>query len=249
MKKILSILCFLIAMSNMIYSQNDTLYIIRNGLVVSQYPVNIIDSITFQRPQNYYSTMIDPRDNHSYRIMAVGNQIWMAENLAYLPSVNGPSVGSRENPFYYVYQYNGTDTTAAKATSYYETYGVLYNFPAALTACPPGWHLPTDAEYTNLATFVGGSSVAGGKLKEVGYDHWLSPNTGATDQIGFTALPGSSRMVGGTFNLAGSYCYLWTSTIYNIDASLGVGIVCNLESFSIGHHFRDYALSIRCIMD
>ena len=66
--------------------------------------------------------------------------------------------------------------------------------------CPTGWHVPTDNELTTLTTYLGGLSVAGGKLKEIGLTHWNSPNTGATNESGFTALPGGMRNMPGTFS-------------------------------------------------
>ena len=134
----------------------------------------------------------DFRDGNHYNVVKIANQVWMAENLKYLPSVVGPPTTSYTLPYYYVYGYYGTDVNAAKATANYTTYGVLYNWAAALTSCPAGWHLPGTGEWTQLTDYLGGLSTAGGKLKETGTAHWASPNTGATNEYGFTALPGSS---------------------------------------------------------
>src|SRR5574344_2484117 len=159
-----------------------------------------------------YSTIKDARDNQTYRIVTIGSQTWMAENLKYLPSVVGPRTGSKTTPHYYVYGYNGTNVTDAKATANYNTYGVLYNWPAAMNGaassttnpsgvqgvCPDGWHLPSNAEWTELTDYLGGYSVAGGKLKatgtiEAGTGLWYDRNTGATNETGFTGLPGGYR--------------------------------------------------------
>src|SRR5574344_393885 len=174
-----------------------------------------------------YSTIKDARDNQTYRIVTIGSQTWMAENLKYLPSVVRPRTGSQTTPHYYVYGYNGTNVTDAKATAYsvyYNTYGVLYNWPAAMNGaassttnpsgvqgvCPDGWHLPSDAEWTELTNYL--TSYAGGKLKETGTTHWNSPNTGATNETGFTALPGGYRNFSGTFLDIGNYGYWWSAT-------------------------------------
>ncbi|MDD4178128.1 MAG: FISUMP domain-containing protein, partial [Bacteroidales bacterium] len=82
----------------------------------------------------------------------------MKENLAYLPNVSQPDDGSQTSPFYYVYGYEGFSVPEAKTTPNYQTYGVLYNWPAALTACPQGWHLPSDNEWTILTDYLGGES-------------------------------------------------------------------------------------------
>jgi uncharacterized protein (TIGR02145 family) len=100
------------------------------------------------------NSFMDARDSNIYPTVQIGTQCWMKKNLAYLPSVVGPGTGSETTSYYYVYDYNGTDVSAAKATSNYTTYGVLYNWPAATTACPSGWHLPTDAELNTLETYV-----------------------------------------------------------------------------------------------
>lgn len=104
----------------------------------------------------------DERDGHSYRTVIIGDQLWLAENLRYLPAVSPiserllwPPWQHRQNrsqtaPYYYVHGYHGKQISAAQATANFRSYGALYNWPAALTACPPGWHLPTDAEWTHL---------------------------------------------------------------------------------------------------
>src|SRR5574344_137160 len=173
-----------------------------------------------------YSTIKDARDNQTYRIVTIGSQTWMAENLKYLPSVVGPETGSQTTPHYYVYGYDGTNVADAKATDNYATYGVLYNWTAAMNGeassttnpsgiqgvCPAGWHLPSDAEWTELTDYLGGASVAGGKLKETGTTHWDSPNTGATNETGFTALPGGYRTNLGFFNNIGYHGNWWSAT-------------------------------------
>jgi uncharacterized protein (TIGR02145 family) len=140
-----------------------------------------------------YLTFIDNRDGKSYKYIQIGTQVWMAENLAWLPSVSPPDVGSFTAPFYYVYDCRGISVSAAKATGNYSVYGVLYNWMAALTACPAGWHLPSDTEWTILPDFLGGESVAGGKMKEKGTSHWWNPNSGASNESCFSGLPGSQR--------------------------------------------------------
>jgi uncharacterized protein (TIGR02145 family) len=250
MKKKLLFCCLILFFTTTINAQNDTIFVMKNGVIINQIPTSNVDSIIFYRPIiNPYGTFTDPRDNRIYSTILINNQLWMAENLAYLPMVSSSYTGSKTTPFYYVLGYNGTDTSAAKATSNFQTYGVLYNWPAALTACPPGWHLPSDAEFIAFSTFLGGDNIAGGKLKEAGFDHWSSPNTGATNEIGFTALPGNSRNITGGFQTLGYYCYFWSTLEYNIEASYGRGLFYNYNVFQRNHHYKDYGLSVRCIMD
>ena len=114
------------------------------------------------------SAFTDNRDGNVYSFVTIGDQVWMSENLKYLPSVVDRATYSNTDPYYYVYGYNGTDVPAAKATDNYKTYGVLYNWPAAIDACPSGWHLPSDAEWTQLTNYLGGEGGAGAKLKATG---------------------------------------------------------------------------------
>jgi hypothetical protein len=100
-------------------------------------------------------TFIDSRDNHEYQWVKIGNQIWMAENLAYLPSVNHIKPDSTNLPHYYIYGYDGTNVNEAKSTPNYAVYGVLYDWEAALNASPVGWHLPSDAEWKQLEIDLG----------------------------------------------------------------------------------------------
>ncbi|MBN1416909.1 MAG: hypothetical protein JW973_17560 [Bacteroidales bacterium] len=215
-------------------------------------------------PSHLTNGFADSRDGNHYNAVKIGNQIWMAENLKYLPSVAGPGTSSQTTPCYYVYGYDGTTVNDAKAVSNYTTYGVLYNWPAAMAGeasstsnpsgvqgvCPAGWHLPSNTEWTELTDFLGGLSVAGGKLKETGTTHWIAPNTGATNETGFTALPGGYLSYSGTFVLIGNFSYWWsaTETIYYSNA-WGRG-VNNEYSYAIGSDFgKELGFSVRCLRD
>ena len=142
-------------------------------------------------------------DGYDYGTVLIGEQCWFSENCRYLPEVSPSSAGSETSPYYYVYGYEGIDVASAMSTSNYATYGVLYNWPAVMTEgiCPSGWHIPSDEEFTELTDFLGGESVAGGKMKETGYDHWNSPNAGATNSSGWTGLPGGHHYSGGFYGV------------------------------------------------
>jgi uncharacterized protein (TIGR02145 family) len=99
-------------------------------------------------------SITDPRDSNVYRTVQIGAQCWLAENLKYLPSVCPATTTPDGSAFYYVYDYQGYSVEEAKATANYQNYGVLYNWDAALKACPPGWHLPSDAEWSELTDFL-----------------------------------------------------------------------------------------------
>ena len=182
------------------------------------------------------SSFTDPRDGYVYQTITIGEQEWMAENLRYLPSVVGADSASQTTPLYYVYDYDGSSISEAKATANYNTYGVLYNWVAAKASVPDGWHLPTDAEWKQLTSYIGGYSYAGGVLKEIGTTHWVSPNSGATNEFGFTALPGGTRYYDGTFKRIGEYGYWWSATEISDQLAL-IRRIVNWESFVLNEQF------------
>lgn len=202
----------------------------------------------------------DP-DGYNYSTVEIGNQIWMAENLRYLPNVIGATNGSVTIPYCYVFGYYGTYVSVAKTTDTYNIYGVLYNWSAAMDStqsnnsnpigvqgiCPNGWHLPSDFEWSQLSEFLNGSEIAGGKLKETGMIHWFGPNTGATNEVGFTALPGNFWSYEGGVFINVSWSYWWTSTEYNSTNSYVKGISCNSAELFGGNGSKGNAFSVRCI--
>jgi uncharacterized protein (TIGR02145 family)/uncharacterized repeat protein (TIGR02543 family) len=216
--------------------------------------------------------LIDARDGQEYETVQIGNQCWMAENLKYLPAVVGPGTGSNTAPHYYVYGYNGTNLSAAKATVNYQNYGALYNWPASLTACPTGWHLPSDAEWTLLTNYLIAqgfpnsnvtngesnalkscrqvSSPLGGNCNTGEHPRWNSHSTHhGFDEFGFSALPGGNRWTNVGFATIGSNGYWWNSTEWSLtDAwfrrmNYGFG---NSERTS---RAKSDGLSIRCLKD
>jgi|GEM_PF-2184697 len=201
----------------------------------------------------------DARDGQTYSTVLIGDQCWMAENLAYLPEVSPSSQGNNTNPYYYVYDYQGTDVAEAKASTNYQTYGVLYNWPASLDACPEGWHLPTDAEWCTLEQEVDPTITCsstslrgvdgGGKLKESGNTHWNSPNTGATNSSGFTALPGGNRSSLKPFYNLGTNGFWWSSSQGGSNAWHRVLTYNCAQVIRINYDNMSLGLSVRCLKD
>lgn len=208
----------------------------------------------------------DKRDGKEYSWVRIGDQIWMAENLAYLPEVYTGAEGSEDpgkenDSFYYVYGYNGTNVEEAKATNNYNTYGVLYNWRAAMESCPDGWHLSTDDDWLELEEEMGitdnllefnvyRGDYAGDRLKETGTVHWSAPNDGATDEFGFSALAAGHRSV--AFSGLGDYCWILTAT-RRPEISSPVVIwraICSWES-GISRTFSvdSGGWSVRCVKD
>jgi uncharacterized protein (TIGR02145 family) len=209
-------------------------------------------------------TITDSRDGNVYHIVAIGHQVWMAENLKYLPSVVGPAPGSDTTPYYYVYGYDGTVVSDAKATANYTSYGVLYNWPAAMNGaaasihnpslvqgvCPTGLHLPSEAEWSQLLIdYLGGTSDVSGILKETGTTHWHSPNTGATNETGFTALPGGYRISNGTFNLIGFRGYWWSTSEWGALNAWWRGMNYASDDVDWSWDLKEWGFSVRCVRD
>jgi uncharacterized protein (TIGR02145 family) len=261
-----TLLTFVLSFS-FVFAQNDTMYIMKSGVIVGQYNVNTeVDSVIFYKPtieETTSGTFIDSRDGNEYNWVQIGDQVWMAENLAYLPSVVSPGTGSNTTSYYYVYGYDGASVSAAKATANYTTYGVLYNWTAAMDGeassttnpsgiqgvCPTGWHLPSDAEWTELTDYLGGTSDAGGKLKETGTTHWSSPNTGATNETGFTALPGGFRNYYGSFFSIGNLGYWWSATEDDPDGAWYRGMNYGNSSVNRDVSTKELGFSVRCLRD
>ncbi|HEY9114544.1 MAG TPA: FISUMP domain-containing protein [Bacteroidales bacterium] len=199
---------------------------------------------------NFEFVICSDNDGKGYSVVTIGSQTWMAENLAYLPSVSPSSDGSITIPYYYVNGYQGTNVNDAKATSCYQIYGVLYNWPAALDACPSGWHLPSDGEWTTLTDYLGGLSIAGGKLKETGTTHWESPNSGATNENGFTALPAGDRDFNhGVFGELGYYSIWWSSTESSQNFAWYRYLDYNDIKMFSDKYVKPCGYSVRCIKD
>ena len=112
-------------------------------------------------------TLTDTRDNHKYKWVKIGTQVWMAENLSYLPKLTKPVDALVESDVYTIYDFNSSDIVKGKSSENYKKLGVLYNWNAAYDACPDGWHIPSMDEWRELATFV--SSQFGGFYSSQGY--------------------------------------------------------------------------------
>jgi uncharacterized protein (TIGR02145 family)/uncharacterized repeat protein (TIGR02059 family) len=185
-------------------------------------------------------------ENNSYYTITIGTQIWMAQNLKTTRFNDGTPIplvtdtwGSATTPAYCWYN---NDQTGFK-----NTYGALYNWYTVETGklCPNSWHVPRDDEGYTLINYLGGFDIAGGKIKETGFLHWMSPNTGASNETGFTALPGGYR--DWTFIDLGILCNLWTSTATNVALYMQIGY--NSSSLYILSYSKGIGRSVRCIKD
>lgn len=228
-------------------------------ITISDQEDKIVRTIKVVQNESHFK---DARDSKVYKTVRIGTQVWMAENLAYLPSVSAPDKGSDNAPHYYVYGYNGSDVNAAKATFNYATYGVLYNWAAAMNGssnnssnstiqgvCPNGWHLPDDADWDSLAEFMGGKSLSGEKLRESGTTHWKGLNSYSTNDFDFTALPGGYRYNYGTFYTNGSRGHWWSATQYDSSLAWYRLIYYDKKELDKNYINKGVGFSVRCVRD
>jgi uncharacterized protein (TIGR02145 family) len=197
----------------------------------------------------------DSRDGNHYDVIIIGTQVWLAQNLKYLPVVHSnaefQAMGYNSQPGYGVYGYDGSDVATAKALPNYNSYGVLYNWYAVNTGnlCPTGWHVATEAEWTTLIDFLGGLDLAGGKLKEAGTVHWTVPNIGATNSSKFTALPGGLRYELGSFTYISEIGDWWSATESGTNTALGRFLDYGNTRVQPTDSNKQFGRSVRCIKD
>lgn len=203
---------------------------------------------------------IDNGNEPAGRAVRIGTQVWLTKNLNVtryrngdrIPQVKDPTKWSNLTTGAWCWYNNDSATYAA-------TYGRLYNWYAVNDPrglAPTGWHVPSDAEWTTLSTFLGGEAAAGGKMKttgtiEAGTGLWFAPNQGATNSSRFAGLPGGNRFSNGPFLFIGAYGYWWSSTenerfstsAWNRSLYYEVGSI--RRGFSTKHH----GFSVRCVRD
>ena len=171
-------------------------------------------------------TISDPRDNRTYQYKQIGDKVWLKENISF-----ETSSGS--------YYYNNDAN--------YSEYGRLYDYQTAKTVCPQGWHIPNEEEWMRTINYLGGMSVAGGKMREQGTSHWVVNLAETDNSSSFTALPGGIKTNTDFINI-GYEASFWSSTEGTSSATY----------FSIDHNdsdiqkkftFKSYAMSVRCVKD
>jgi uncharacterized protein (TIGR02145 family) len=202
---------------------------------------------------NATSQTVTDIDGNTYNTVQIGTQVWMSENLKTSRYRNGGSIP-------YVVGNSDWQALTTGAWSNYNhdaandpIYGKLYNWYTTLgdTLCPTGWGVPTDDEWTTLTTYLGGESVAGGKMKTIGTAYWNDPNTGATNESGFSVLPGGYRFSIGSFYNIRNSAVVWSATEFD-NYFAWVRFLYNYNS----NVYRDYDInnkssgaSVRCLRD
>lgn len=194
----------------------------------------------------------DPRDGISYKAVRIGDQIWMAENLRATKLNDGTTIDLAEKS-------EAWENSSTPAYCWYDnneklgrtTLGALYNWYTVNTRklCPAGWHVPTDEEWERLVNFLGGKAVAGGKLKETGTKHWKSPNWEATNESGFSALPGGDRYSTGRFYGIGTGGLWWSASESDTSNAFYVYMLYNFSNVQRNDALKEHGFSVRCVKD
>lgn len=203
---------------------------------------------TSDNQQDFKDAIVTDIDGNIYKTVKIGNQIWMAENLKTTRYNDGTPIPN-------VTDNNEWSNLTTGAYCYYDNdysnntiYGKLYNWYAVETGklAPKGWHVPTDAEWTTLTTYLGGESLAGGKMKSMQF--WKWPNTGANNFSGFTGLPAGTRHSDGTFNGVGYGAIIWSSTKSSMYGAWNRFLHYH-DSMVRFSNDKEYGYSVRCIKD
>ncbi len=193
--------------------------------------------------------------------VAIGTQVWSSTNLDVttyrdgtpIPQVTDPTAWANLTTGAWCY-YNNSDLTGSVVGKLYNWYAVAGihdtdpNTPNKILA-PIGWHVPTDAEWTTLTTFLGGNTVAGGAMKETGTTYWTSPNTGATNSSGFTALPGGARTSFGSYFNIGNGGIWWSSSSSDILGAWSRSLDYNNVNINGGANNKYHGYSVRLVKD
>ena len=190
-------------------------------------------------------------EGNLYKTVKIGDQWWMAENLKVTRYRNGDSIPNVTDGDEWSNLSTGAYADYENTASNSAVYGKLYNWYAVADSrniAPAGWHVASYAEWTTLTTFLGGEAVAGGKLKEKGTAHWQSPNEGATNETGFSALPGGRYHSGGSFDGLGSDGYCWSSTA-NSSNAWGCYMGYNFGGVDRNYFNQSSGFSVRCVRD
>ncbi len=199
-----------------------------------------------------YGTMSD-NDGNTYKTIVIGTQTWMAENLKTTKYRNGDPITTNLSDSAWLVSTGGAYAVYDNNPQNNSIYGKLYNWYAVVDSrnlCPTGWHVPSDAEWTTLVNFLGGSGVAGGKLKSTS-SLWTAPNTGATNESGFSGLPGGGRGNYGAYVIIGNNGDWWSSTELNSNNNNAWGRSLFSGGGGSGRYYggKRTGFSVRCLRD
>jgi uncharacterized protein (TIGR02145 family) len=199
-------------------------------------------------------------DGNTYNTVQIGTQCWTKENLRVTKYRDGTVIPLDESGgadgsgtgLTWGSKTIGARTVYGHSAANLATYGYLYNWYAVADTkglCPNGWHVPIDDEWTNSTNYLGGESVAGGKMKTTGTTFWNSPNTGATNESGFSALPGGFRISNGSFGLIRTTAFFWSATVFGNNAAWVRNLSSSDSNVVRSTSLKSVGASVRCLRD
>ncbi|MHC1775293.1 MAG: FISUMP domain-containing protein [Lentimicrobium sp.] len=194
-------------------------------------------------------------DNNTYNSVILGNQEWMSENLKVTHYLNGDNIPNVPDFTWYILTSGAYCWYDNDEATYKNSYGALYNWYTIVddrNLCPSGWHIPNFEDWTTLTSFLGGADTAGGKMKSTStapdpHPRWDSPNVGATNESGFSGIPGGYRLQNGGFEEIGRSGYWWNDTIDGSDNVWMRALDYNGDELYENSAVRQVGFSIRCL--
>ena len=237
--------------------------VLQNGTVES-HSISDIQNVNFisasqhscgatnlHNPAKIYGSMTDQQGN-VYKTIVIGTQEWMAENLKTTVYRNGNAIDNIIENYQWLDLTTGAWASYNNDNQYDCPYGKLYNWFAVADPrylCPTGWHVPTDGEWTALTDYLGGEEFAGGKMKTTGTQYWLDPNQDATNESGFSGLPGGTRNLGGDFGDVISYGLWWSSSEYDTGSAWFRDLDWYDGNANRSYGYKQAGFSVRCLRD
>ena len=234
-----------------IFSSNLTGLTPETPYYVRAYATNS-EGTTYGDEVSFTTGQLTDIDGNTYNIVTIGDQVWMQENLRVTKLNDGTPIPCLTDEDTWLYTNEpGYGWYDNDASTYGELYGAMYNWYTVNTGtlCPNGWHVPTDAEWTVLTDYLGGETIAGGKLKEAGTEHWLSPNVDAKNETGFTALPGGYLNNGGYSYSIGARGSWYTSSEKDNMFVWRRDMQSNHGEVQRWNNNKNFGLSVRCVKD
>ena len=248
---------------NSAFSQNDTMYVWKNGIVIHKQPVNPsdVDSLTFHNSipiDTTTNSSITDADGNVYTSVTIGTQEWMTENLRTTKYSGGTAIPNVTDGAAWNNLSTGGGCHYDNDSSQYEAmYGKLYNFYSVETGklCPTGWHVPTDAEWTVLTDYLaanGHNGAEGTALKATSgwsWNDYEGMSGSGTDDYGWLGLPGGGRSSRGDFYGIGYYGYWWSSSQYGTSIAWGRNLYYDDGYVNRPSYSKEYGFSVRCLRD
>jgi uncharacterized protein (TIGR02145 family) len=196
-------------------------------------------------------------DGNTYQTVQIGTQCWLVENLRVEHYRDGSAIPTNLNNLAWSNAETGAFAVYDNSATIKSTFGLLYNWYAVADPrglCPAGWHVPTDAEWTQLTEQLGGAFEAGGKMKSTGTlaegtGLWREPNADASNSSGFSGLPGGNRNINGNYNRLTQYGRFWSLSEFDSANAIVRRLLFNFGNISTFQNEKQNGYSVRCIMD